>query len=107
MVSLIRYIIFFDVAVVSRAEKHLVSVFHGGKKAVLMLNSCLPESLHPVFVLIGFSQSHARYLKLTVYHGQYELIINLFVLLCAVHSLIIVFFNSFIVIVVVFIVHSV
>lgn len=92
MVSLIWCIIFFDVAVVSRTEKHLLSVFHGRKKTVLMLNSCLPESLDPVFVLIDFSQSLARYLKLTVYHGQYELIINLFVLLCAVHSLIIVFF---------------
>ena len=71
-----------------------------------MLNYCLPEPLYPVIVLIGFCfiviTYDIRYLKLTVYHGQCELIANLHVLLCAVLyiALMIVFCNSFTIIVV-------
>ena len=113
LVSLqIQFMIFFDVAVVSRNEKHLFSVCHGQKKTNLMLKSCLLESLYPVFVLSGFcfivitcKISEADCLRITV-----SMIMNLFVLLCAVHCsnyCIFNFYNSFIIIVAVFIVLSV
>ena len=85
--SLIQFIIFFEVGVVSWTGKDL-SASDGLKRYFCrMLNSCLPESLSLLSSSSASvsSSSHARYLKQPVNHGQYELIMNLFVLVCAVH----------------------
>ena len=87
--SLSEYLLIFsDVVVVTRTEKRVLSASNGQEKTKLMLNSCLPESL---YILLSSSSasfslsSQTRYLKLTIYNNQCVLIMNLFVLLCAVH----------------------
>lgn len=80
-------IVLFEVALVSWTGRYL-SVSDGLKKNFYrMSNSCLLESLS-LFSSSSASLSslpHARCLKRPVNHDEYELIMNLFVLVCTVN----------------------